>query len=343
MNTREKKRNITLDFLRILATIEIFLMHLTLFLPEVVGNTVFQVMSKISSRGGNAVAILFSLSGYLIWREVADESLDVSRYYRKRLLRIVPAYYVVLILYILAGLLPLDWNVSRYFLFLNAVVPSDNYELYNNMGAFWTMGTFMLWYLIAPWVAKKVKNLKGALYFMAGTFVIGQLAQELLTIVYRWANADAVEFMVGNNPIGNIWFFAAGVTAYYTIKENKVLHGIFVCMLGITFFTVINSPWYPYWMLLAMIFLMLSEEIAIELPSGIERVVAFASNISFDFYLVHLGVAYVLERMEICETYGSLAMVLCASVMTSIIAILVYYFDKRVLQKTFRRFWQNKK
>lgn len=343
MNTREKKRNIILDFLRILATTEIFLMHLTLFLPEVVGNTVFQVMSKISSRGGNAVAILFCLSGYLIWREAADESLDVSRYYRKRLLRIVPVYYVVLVLYILAGLLPLDWNILRYFLFLNAVVPSDNYALYNNMGAFWTMGTFMLWYLIAPWVAKKVKNLKGALYFFAGAFVIGQLAQELLTIVYRWANADAVEFMAGNNPIGNIWFFAAGVTAYYAIKENKVLQGIFVCMLGITFFTVINSPWYPYWMLLAMIFLMLSEKIEIDLPSGIERVAAFASNISFDFYLVHLGVIYVLERMEICETYGSLAMVLCASVMTGVIAILVYYFDKKVLQKILYCFGKNKK
>lgn len=333
MHVEGKKRNTILDFLRILATIEIFLMHLTLFLPEVAGNTVFQIMSKISSRGGNAVAILFCLSGYLIWREVTDESLDVGRYYRKRLLRIVPVYYVVLILYVLAGLLPLDWNISRYFLFLNAVIPSDNYALYNNMGAFWTMGSFMLWYLITPWLAKKVKNLKSALYFMAGAFVIGQLAQELLAIVYRWANADAVEFMASNNPIGNIWFFASGVVAYYTIKEKKILQSIFVCMLGITFFTVINSPWYPYWMLLTMIFLMLSEEIAIELPLGLRKITAFCSNISFDFYLVHLGVIYMLERMEICETYGSLAMVLSASVLTGIIAILVYYFDKEVIQK----------
>lgn len=332
------KRNLILDFLRILATIEIFLMHLTLFLPEVVGNTVFQVMSKISSRGGNAVAILFCLSGYLIWREVADESLNVSVYYRKRLLRIVPVYYAVLILYVLAGLLPVDWNIARYFLFLNAVVPSDNYVLYNNMGAFWTMGSFMLWYLIAPWLAKKIKSLKSAVIFMAGALVAGQAAQEILELIYRWANADMAEYMVSNNPIGNIWFFAAGVVAYYAIEEKKTLQGIFVCMLGITFFTVINSPWYPYWMLLAMIFLMLSEEIAIELPSEIERVVAFASNISFDFYLVHLGVIYLLERMEICETYGSLAMVLCASVMTFIIAIMVYYFDKMVLQRCFGAF-----
>lgn len=54
--------------------------------------------------------------------------------------------------------------------------------------------------------------------------------------------------------------------------------------------------------------------------------------------LVHLGVIYVLERMEICEMYGSLEMVLSASVMTFIIAIMVYYFDKKVLQRCFGAF-----
>lgn len=45
MNEVKKQRNVILDLLRIIAIAEIFLMHLTLFIPEVVGDKVFAVMS----------------------------------------------------------------------------------------------------------------------------------------------------------------------------------------------------------------------------------------------------------------------------------------------------------
>lgn len=338
MEIKIPKRNIVLDLLRILAITEIFLMHLTLFIPEVEGDRVFAFMSKISSRGGNGVAILFCLSGYFICKELREQETDIKVYYKKRIKRIVPVYYMVLALYVAVGLLPLNIQISRYFLFVNAIVPSDNYALYNNMGAFWTMGCFMLWYILAPLLNKFVHDLKEASATFAVLFLIGQLLEPFWRMLYTYLNADAVDFMVGNNPFGNLYFFCAGVVTYYLIEEAKIMEGIFVSAAAITFLSVINSPWYMFWTFLTIIFILLSSEVDIRLPKGLEELSYFLSNISFDFYLVHMGIIRLFDRAGYRDAFGSLAFVLSATTVTFVVSVLVYGIDRKVLQRILRRF-----
>lgn len=327
-----KQRNIVLDFLRILAAVEIFLMHLTLFVPEEVGNQTFAFLSKISSRGANGVAILFCLSGYLIFSGLFDGGTDWKTYFRKRIMRIVPVYYLVLMLYLAVGLLPRDAGVLRYFFFVNGLVPSGNYAVYNNVGGFWSMGCFLLWYLIAPWLARRVKSLRTSLVMLAGMFVAGKIIKLVLRVLYIMVNADAIDFMVDNNPFGNLYFFGTGVVAYFLIKEAKSTEGIFVCMLGITFLTVINSPWYFFWMLLAVVFILLSGQVEISLPYG-KRCIAFLSDISFALYLVHLGVIELMDATGIQDSCGSLVFAVVTTAVVFLCTMCVYAVDRFIFQR----------
>ena len=335
MERERKPRNIILDFLRVLAAAEIFLMHLTLFVPEEAGNQTFAFLSKISSRGGNGVAILFCLSGYLIFSGLSDGDTDWKTYFRKRIMRIVPVYYLVLVLYLLAGLLPRDAGVLRYFFFVNGLVPSDNYALYNNVGGFWSMGCFMLWYLAAPWLARWVKNLRTSLAVLVAMFAVGKLIGFALRALYIMSNADEIDFLVGNNPFGNLYFFAAGMVAYFLIRESKVKEGILACMVGIILLTVVNEPWYLFWTLQAVVFILLSREVSVNVPFG-STCITFLSNISFEIYLVHMGVIELMYATGIQETSGSMFFAAVTAAAVFFCAVAVYGIDRFVFQRARR-------
>lgn len=278
--------------------------------------------------------MLFGLSGYFIYRELCGDGVSLRSYYKKRLLRIVPVYYVVLGMYVAVGLLPLSWKIWRYFLFMNAVVPSDNYQLYNNMGAFWTMGSFMLWYLLAPLLQKLVHNLKQSVLALVIMFAVGRVAKVLLELIYMRVGADEVGFMTGNNPVCNMYFFCVGMVAYYVIKEAKIYEGILICITAIMFLTYINSPWYPYWSFLTVIFILLAAVVPMKVPDLLYRVIVFLSGMSFDFYLVHMGCIRVLDRAGFRDTHGSRVFVLCATVVSFAAAVMVYYLERLMLGRS---------
>lgn len=57
------------------------------------------------------------------------------------------------------------------------------------------MGCFLLWYLIAPWLARRVKSLRTFLVMLVGMFVAGKIIKLVLRVLYIMVNADAIDFM----------------------------------------------------------------------------------------------------------------------------------------------------
>ena len=109
------------------------------------------------------VQLFFTLSGFLLFRPYAIAMLTGKplpssvRFYKKRALRILPAYWVAL-----AVLLAFNWQIAKDPVWLNGLTHSlfihDIFPRYNRDldGPFWTLAVEAQFYLALPWIATAV-------------------------------------------------------------------------------------------------------------------------------------------------------------------------------------------
>ena len=95
---RDRQRQPGLDFLRALAIIIVVIYH--------AGIMGFPLPNRVHRWGWIGVDLFFVLSGYLIGGQLltelaCDERLNSGRFYARRALRIMPAYFVILAIYFL--------------------------------------------------------------------------------------------------------------------------------------------------------------------------------------------------------------------------------------------------
>lgn len=125
------------------------------------------VMGRIWGRFDLTVAIFFALSGFLLWRPHAAQARGVGRaqsagrYFHSRVLRIVPAYWVVVVLVLLflpgAGG---DYRVWLANLSLTQVfVPLT---LTEGMTQMWSLSVEVAFYLLLPLAAFAMVKLRGS-------------------------------------------------------------------------------------------------------------------------------------------------------------------------------------
>lgn len=122
-----KKHNIGLDYIRIFAMLSVILVHLGGYLAVPEG------ILPLFSWGSAGVQFFFVLSGYLA--ASAFQRVKTIDYYIKRGLRIIPAYYLIIILaiaynvFVTSDISPDIYYIGwlRYFWGLNMIIPSTNY------------------------------------------------------------------------------------------------------------------------------------------------------------------------------------------------------------------------
>lgn len=160
-----------LNGLRAIAAIAVVISHITLNLKEFgLDPYIFGAFSDGKPQGlslaGYGVSIFFVLSGflitYLLQAEKEIQSINITYFYIRRILRIWPLYYcyfflTLLVLYI--------YNIEThtqsipYYLFFAPNIP---FILSNELlfvGHFWSLGVEEQFYFFWPWLNKKVTAL----------------------------------------------------------------------------------------------------------------------------------------------------------------------------------------
>lgn len=152
-----ERRLAPIESMRALAALGVLLWHAQLL--SVVDNGIFDAATpnRIAASGANGVYVFFTLTGYLIFRPFAQRAwgsgvgVDLRRYARNRLLRVLPLYYVaVVVLLVLQehGGTGRQW--WRFLLF------AQNYWADTNQkvdGPLWSIVVELQFYVVVPLLA----------------------------------------------------------------------------------------------------------------------------------------------------------------------------------------------
>lgn len=197
-----------------------------------------------SDYGLNGVAIFFVLSGYLAFLTYRRDR-GAGYYYKKRVVRILPAYYIALGVYFILRFLVFGetkpFSLVRFVLYclgLHQFVPSGDYYLWNNVNTLWTMSAFFFFYAILPLLIRWVKSLRGALVFFLLMILLKAFTEGVLVdAMGQWfPDAQNIGQFTMNMPFRQMYLFALGVLVYAMCKEGYAWHMALVSGLVTVFF-----------------------------------------------------------------------------------------------------------
>ncbi len=329
-----------LDGVRALAIMLVFLRHTFKpfheSMPELFTIGTYNILTPFIN-GWVGVDLFFVLSGFLITRSflaMKDTDNRLRRYALKRILRIVPAYYAVIIFSILILALNggntenMGWRVFYHAIFLQDYFPSDINVV------FWSLGVEEKFYIIAffllPLVFKVNDkfSIKGVSLFLGGIMALGISLRYAGYVYYAPQNYQDF-FLITRARFHNCWEpLSLGVwvsilsmnpntTAAQWVKKNasKILVASFISLLvllsttplmdEITFF---DASLQPLIIALIMAGLVLGAVNGGAFPWLSHPVLAVISKMSYSLYLVHYILAPICFAFLLSTSLSGVSM-----------------------------------
>jgi peptidoglycan/LPS O-acetylase OafA/YrhL len=318
----------SLTGLRGIAALFVFIFHYSYFNPGIRLDLSIPIIGKALqfplAFGFAGVDLFFVLSGFLLALPFARATLSrckhppLTQYYKRRLLRVFPAYYAQLAIILIFGSWFITWQplngislLAHLFMFFNMgwdpVQPI--------VGIWWTLPVELSFYLILPFIAS---------FMRPGRWIVFLLAAILLSMLYRIWSVDhflaapvgavflAASLLPGSLPEFLLGASAAMIVQKFDLQAIKrptvwILDGIFlagVILANVWFWSVMlpygSIFWSGHWsMVVAPIALGLPLSmivISLYWGSRIGRllfanpVVYFLGLISYSLYLWHFVV-----------------------------------------------------
>lgn len=212
------------DFLRLLFAVIVCVVHA----KELSG---FEALSGLTSVLSSAVAVkaFFVVSGYLIFMSF-DRSSSVWSYATKRIRRIYPAYFTVVMMCALGLFAVSSVGFEAYFsgawvkylwanlVFLNfikqdlpGVFEGNTWHVVN--GALWTLKIEVLFYIAVPLIAYVLRRI-GAFKGLIVIYVMS-VAYQLLCIELAVKSGNQIYVELGRQLPGQLAYFCSGAFFYY--------------------------------------------------------------------------------------------------------------------------------
>lgn len=302
---KSKGKIISFDMLRIFACLSILMVHVAIFLP------IQGKIGRILETGSSGLNIFFVLSGFLNFASL-DTSTNLKKWYVKRLVRIIPIYYAILVADIIVfecilGCVPKDPNGLGwlgYFLCLNKIVPPT--ELFwVSIGAVGSISIFVWFYLLAPLFHKFINKFERAVLF----FVISYIAARVILSVTQWGSAFT-----------NFYYFGVGIVAYYAVKESKSRCTNIVGLIAIGAMILLKTQGGLIYSFVIGLLMINSHDFSCKYEK-INFCTTLFSKITFCIYLAHGFVIEVLNRVYEGNMIGK---VLYFSLGTVFITLFLY-------------------
>ena len=353
------KRIYGLDVFRSFAILLVLLLHGTYLLEPALGNFPYV-------RLPDGVELFFVLSGFLIGgiliRTYEDQNKfdfkSLFRFWKRRWIRTLPNYYLVLLLNILV--VYLAWNGSqaehiswKFFFFLQ----NFNDSFHSFFWESWSLSIEEWFYISLPFVLlllsyslKKICSKKYILLITTLILIIAPITYR--AIISDDQHIDFFHFDVSyrkmvimrlDSIVYGVLF--AWIAFYYTSFWKAIRYPAFLLGLGYIY-AVATLPvdinqyavkvfYYPITSLCCALFLPLASSI-VEYKTFFGKCMTHISKISYSMYLLHLGLISSVIQFQI-KTFTPLsgllwfAFYICFTIILS--TLLYKYFEKPIMDK----------
>lgn len=281
---KSKEYSIVFDYLRVFAMLGVLAVHLSQQFP------VSAMVKSIAARGAGGVQIFYVISAYLGCSYFFRAKASIKSYYKKRALRVLPIYYAAIVaamLYVelvIGGFRPDIFHLGwlRYFLGLNTILPSDNWD-WNNSFGFWAMTNFIFFYTVIPYVIKLVNSFRRSIIFFIICFSIAFFSKTVIPSLVGDNNFSDLTLLVKWSPLGQMRHFALGIMVFFAVRENKKSFAI-IALIGLAMFC--SSP--MLFSILTGLFILSVRESDVKINGTPLYCLQFVSKYSFHIYLSHL-------------------------------------------------------
>lgn len=313
-----------ITYLRIIACLLVLRGHyFSIFsMPDIFG--------KIIITGAGPVTIFFVISGFLAYMSLDNQQVQAKDYYLRRIKKLVPSYYMILIACIIFFVITNETMYDsmkigwlRYFSFLNMIIPSFCFDKWNNLYGFWTMGCFPVFYLLAPYLYRKMQNIKSSIMiFLSAVFgmIIGT---KIIGYILQTMKFDGVNGFISTSPISTLYLFVLGMMSAFAYKRDHV--GKMAVFFGLFLLGMLASgkSGYVLWGgVTSIIVLIPSVDLQIEKNKFWNMIVCFLDRNSFNIYLLHLLIS------DIC-----IYVMKSTSFFVCIIAFVIVLFSAELLSR----------
>lgn len=310
-----------------------------------------------SDLAGLAVTVFFVLSGFLITYLLLSEyvkfgTIKLIHFYIRRILRIWPLYYLIILLTFVIYLFidAPDKGNYKFSTFFYYLIFTPNVAYASNMvlipiTPLWSVGVEEQFYLLWPWLFKKKNSNIYILKLLLSFVVIFLVAKILLRYFdngfwYSLIISTRLECMA----IGGIaaWFIVNDVKTFRDIVFLNVLQ-----YFAILFFVhaIIYAPFNFSGLFNHLIYSLFSIVIILNVglnPNSVlkleNRVYNFLGKISYGFYCYHMLVILILSRFTAQwsfqdNLYNKVFLFVCIVLINLLLSFLSYnYFELRFIR-----------
>ena len=202
---------------------------------------------------GYGVTLFFVISGFLITYLLLQEkelkqTIDIKKFYMRRILRIWPIYYLFLIIcvivfFILGKSKDICIQDMWFYVFFAANIPFVFQQGILILFHYWSIGVEEQFYLIWPWIVKKSKTtlFKTALSIFSILFLLKVVFWLVLgskSFEYRFINVTRFHcMMIG--VMGAIMYFEKQIL-FLNFFSNTVMQLIYLLLLLLLGFQMIH-------------------------------------------------------------------------------------------------------
>ncbi len=211
-----------IDGLRALSVLWVIEYHTLAFIGRPLRNDSASALLRFVNRGHLGVDVFFVLSGFLIaWLLMREHettgSIGLRSFYRRRAMRILPAYFVALAIHVL--LIPRNRDTAwANLLFVNNFLPESR----QCMSWTWSLAVEEQFYILFPLALLVALRLSRPVALIVGVFAIGAIVR--MAIVERYGihlpkldHQSLFSNMLYNKPYGRFPQLLSGAFVAYLI------------------------------------------------------------------------------------------------------------------------------
>ena len=232
---KSKKRLIEVDLLRAIAIILIVVVHLDNYLVN--SHTIRLIDSYLALIG---LSFFFFISGFIIHRsENIYTSIDIIAFYKKRLYRILPLYWLSLIVCVIVfEFLDVDpGNLVSYNIdLINFSVHMFGMQVFlpkYEIQSMWFIGVILLYYLLYPIVIRLSKNVK----YLTINLLLAMVPFVVLLLMF---NLVDMRFIIYYSAfVGGI--LSNQINLFSEIKYKKYMYSFSIILALIILLQIFNT------------------------------------------------------------------------------------------------------